>query len=65
LPLCSLREDFPVSLPVPPIELEEGAAVSKKMIFAEEVKKYVKRNRSLQSNFATIYELYGVKIVRT
>jgi hypothetical protein len=38
-----------------PVTIAEGADKLEEMIFAEEVKEYVKRTRSLKSNLATIY----------
>jgi hypothetical protein len=38
-----------------PDDLDEDAGLTMKMIFAEEVKTYVKRNHTLKSNLATVY----------
>ena len=38
-----------------PEDLPDNAGPTMKMIFAEEVKEYVKRNRTLKSNLATVY----------
>ena len=38
-----------------PDDLDDDAGLTMKMIFAEEVKTYVKRNHTLKSNLATVY----------
>ena len=38
-----------------PDDLDDNAGLTMKMIFAEEVKTYVKRNHTLKSNLATVY----------
>jgi hypothetical protein len=52
-PLFAARMAVPVI--VLPTDLAPGAGETMKMIFAEEVKEYVKRTRVLASNVATVY----------
>jgi hypothetical protein len=52
-PLFASKMEMPaINLPE---DLEEGAGETMKMIFAEEVKEYVKRTQALASNAATVY----------